>query len=155
MFSPLRSRAAIFGSRSLVPSRPILQATITTPIHHTRFNSSSSSSNKPPTTADTVTSDPTPFPDSSSGETRGISGHAESLATGEETNATPVDHWGIKNEPLIETAEQARAILSAQAPNRMETWSKSQRKRSEAMTGPRFEQTIMETQVSSTFLFPG
>lgn len=36
-----------------------------------------------------------------------------------------------------------------QAPNRKEIWSRSQRPRSEAMTGPRFEQTDFELQVRS------
>ncbi|KAI5298851.1 hypothetical protein KEM56_003726, partial [Ascosphaera pollenicola] len=93
-----------------------------------------------------ATKDTGKLPETSSGETRGISGFTEAQALGEETNATPVEHFGIKGEPIIETAEQARAILSTQAPNRLETWSKSQQKRSEAMKGPRFEQTIMETQ---------
>ncbi|KAI9809488.1 MAG: hypothetical protein M1826_003879 [Phylliscum demangeonii] len=33
-----------------------------------------------------------------------------------------------------------------QAPNRAQVWSRSQRPRSQAMVGPRFEQTIMEWQ---------
>ena len=36
-----------------------------------------------------------------------------------------------------------------QAPNRKDIWTRSQRARSKAMTGPRFEQTIFELQVSS------
>lgn len=34
-----------------------------------------------------------------------------------------------------------------QAPNRLRTWSRSQKPRSEAMTGPRFEQTDYDLQV--------
>ena len=37
-----------------------------------------------------------------------------------------------------------------QAPNRKDIWTRSQRARSKAMTGPRFEQTIFELQVSPT-----
>ena len=35
-----------------------------------------------------------------------------------------------------------------QAPNREGIWSRSQKPRAEAMVGPRFEQTVMEDQVS-------
>ncbi|RPA87281.1 hypothetical protein BJ508DRAFT_197949, partial [Ascobolus immersus RN42] len=35
---------------------------------------------------------------------------------------------------------------SKQAPNRETTWSRSQQPRSKAMVGPRFEQTVFETQ---------
>ncbi|KAJ5948022.1 Zinc finger CHCC-type [Penicillium verhagenii] len=37
-------------------------------------------------------------------------------------------------------------IRSVQAPNRATTWAASQQPREKAMVGPRFEQTIMETQ---------
>jgi NADH dehydrogenase (ubiquinone) Fe-S protein 6 len=44
---------------------------------------------------------------------------------------------------LAEAAEKARYL---QAPNRATTWSKSQRPRALAMTGPRFEQTDLTKQ---------
>ena len=37
----------------------------------------------------------------------------------------------------------------SQAPNRADVWSRSQKPRSKAMTGPRFEQTIFDLQVGS------
>lgn len=50
---------------------------------------------------------------------------------------------------LQESPEDAEERRVMQAPNRATIWSRSQRSRSEAMVGPRFEQTIMEYQVSS------
>lgn len=45
------------------------------------------------------------------------------------------------------THEDARAaIINQQAPNRTTTWAPSQRPRSEAMTGPRFEQADLTLQ---------
>lgn len=49
---------------------------------------------------------------------------------------------------MQETVEQAQKQLSMQAPNRATTWAKSQQERSKAMAGPRFEQTIIDFQVS-------
>jgi len=47
-----------------------------------------------------------------------------------------------------ETAvEEAREI--GQAPNRVDVWSRSQKPRTTAMTGPRFEQTDFDLQVSA------
>lgn len=45
---------------------------------------------------------------------------------------------------MPEDAERRRVM---QAPNRKEVWSRSQQPRELAMSGPRFEQTIMEYQV--------
>ncbi|RMZ83954.1 hypothetical protein DV737_g1313, partial [Chaetothyriales sp. CBS 132003] len=59
------------------------------------------------------------------------------------TNETAVSPASSQGQPLAESTERLRI---PQAPNREETWSKSQRPRDEAMTGPRFEQTILETQ---------
>jgi NADH dehydrogenase (ubiquinone) Fe-S protein 6 len=64
-----------------------------------------------------------------------------------ETNAVPLDSMGGRDEPLQESPQQGEHIRHLQAPNRATTWSRSQRHRHEAMTGPRFEQTIMEYQV--------
>lgn len=64
-----------------------------------------------------------------------------------ETNATPVESHGFQNEPIVETSEEAREIISTQAPNRATTWARSQEVRANAMSGPRFEQTLMQTQV--------
>lgn len=72
-----------------------------------------------------------------------------------ETNATPMDSMGAMDGTLQETPEQALRVLENQAPNRKTTWAKSQRERADAMSGPRFEQTIMEAQVGGFLLQPG
>lgn len=64
------------------------------------------------------------------------------------TNAVPVDSMGAFDGRLVESPEEAEQNRQLQAPNRATTWAKSQRPREEAMTGPRFEQTIMHHQVS-------
>src|SRR5262249_30856906 len=64
-----------------------------------------------------------------------------------ETNAVPQDPMGGRDEPLQEYPMQGERSRRLQSPNRATTWSTSQRPREEAMTGPRFEQTIMEYQV--------
>lgn len=48
---------------------------------------------------------------------------------------------------FVEDPAVGEQIRSLQAPNRATTWAASQQPREQAMTGPRFEQTIMETQV--------
>ena len=48
--------------------------------------------------------------------------------------------------PVPKTESQPPTELP-QAPNRKEIWSRSQRPRQEAMTGPRFEQTDFDLQV--------
>jgi len=50
-------------------------------------------------------------------------------------------------EPLKEDAHTAEKLRVTQAPNRLGVWSRSQNPRAKAMTGPRFEQTIIESQV--------
>lgn len=65
-----------------------------------------------------------------------------------ETNAVPNDPVGSRDAPLQETTEEGERAREMQAPNRETTWSRSQEAREKAMTGPRFEQTIMEYQVS-------
>ncbi|OJJ44005.1 hypothetical protein ASPZODRAFT_135437 [Penicilliopsis zonata CBS 506.65] len=50
------------------------------------------------------------------------------------------------NTPLAEVSEAAERSRELQAPNRANTWAASQRPRAEAMSGPRFEQTVMEMQ---------
>lgn len=50
-------------------------------------------------------------------------------------------------EALQETAGTVAETGVMQAPNRAAIWSRSQRPRTTAMTGPRFEQTVMENQV--------
>lgn len=67
---------------------------------------------------------------------------------------------GVPIESLVKMENQyqedpvvAEAIRSLQAPNRATTWAASQQPREQAMTGPRFEQTIMETQVCQPLPF--
>ncbi|PGH09775.1 NADH dehydrogenase (ubiquinone) Fe-S protein 6 [Blastomyces parvus] len=62
------------------------------------------------------------------------------------SNAVPTDAMGARDQPLQESVEQAQRQLAQQAPNRTAIWAKSQQPREKAMTGPRFEQTIMEYQ---------
>lgn len=63
------------------------------------------------------------------------------------TNATPVDSVGAWDAPLREEPESGERTRHLQAPNRANTWAPSQAPREKAMTGPRFEQTMMEYQV--------
>ena len=63
------------------------------------------------------------------------------------TNTLPTTSTGNRDAPLQETPDDAEQQRLMQAPNRKAVWSRSQRPRSEAMVGPRFEQTIMEYQV--------
>jgi len=62
------------------------------------------------------------------------------------TNELPIES-PHKDEALQENAEDAEKLRLTQAPNRPGVWSRSQNLRAKAMSGPRFEQTIMEYQV--------
>jgi len=64
-----------------------------------------------------------------------------------ETNVLPVSTGGMIDDDLQEMPEDAERRRQLQAPNRKEVWSQSQQPREVAMSGPRFEQTIMELQV--------
>lgn len=66
-----------------------------------------------------------------------------------DTNATPISPHGIRDSKnaLQELPEAGEARRVVQAPNRATPWSRSQQPRERAMSGPRFEQTIMEYQV--------
>lgn len=63
------------------------------------------------------------------------------------TNTVPTDSVGVWDATLQEDPAAAEKLRSLQAPNRANTWAASQQPREKAMVGPRFEQTIMETQV--------
>lgn len=52
-----------------------------------------------------------------------------------------------KTTAVVENADVAERARTMQAPNRSSTWSGRQNPREVAMSGPRFEQTIMELQV--------
>jgi NADH dehydrogenase (ubiquinone) Fe-S protein 6 len=69
------------------------------------------------------------------------------------TNAVEVGAAGARDAPLQELPEEGEKQRQMQAPNRPTTWSPSQQPREKAMTGPRFEQTIMEFQVSIRYPF--
>ena len=62
------------------------------------------------------------------------------------TNETPIE-WPNQDKWVSESVERAEELRAAQAPNRRGVWSRSQNPRERAMSGPRFEQTIMELQV--------
>ncbi|TVY75604.1 Lactobacillus shifted protein [Lachnellula suecica] len=57
--------------------------------------------------------------------------------------ATETPHAGEALQESVEDAEHRRIM---QAPNRATVWSRNQNPRGKAMSGPRFEQTIMELQ---------
>ena len=65
------------------------------------------------------------------------------------SNATPINPMGLRDsdQPLQEVPEDSEQQRTMQAPNRSLPWSRSQQPRDRAMSGPRFEQTIMEYQV--------
>ncbi|KAK5146173.1 hypothetical protein LTR04_001106 [Oleoguttula sp. CCFEE 6159] len=65
------------------------------------------------------------------------------------TNALPTSSEGSFDKVLQESVQVAEERRTMQAPNRKGIWSRSQRPRSQAMTGPRFEQTIMEDQANT------
>jgi NADH dehydrogenase (ubiquinone) Fe-S protein 6 len=62
------------------------------------------------------------------------------------TNELPTEP-GHLDARLQETAAEGEKQRVQQAPNRPNVWSRSQNPRANAMTGPRFEQTVMEYQV--------
>ena len=66
-----------------------------------------------------------------------------------DSNAVPMSPQGLRDSdrPLQEMPEDSERQRVMQAPNRKEVWSRSQQPRERAMSGPRFEQTIMEYQV--------
>lgn len=79
--------------------------------------------------------------------TRGIAGNDTSKVPNvSKTNETATRDPSMGAE-ISETLQEGEKARSLQAPNRKETWSKSQQKREIAMSGPRFEHTIFELQV--------
>ena len=63
------------------------------------------------------------------------------------TNETSITSSGASDATLQESADYGERQRRLQAPNRKDVWSRSQQPRDKAMSGPRFEQTIMELQV--------
>ena len=64
-----------------------------------------------------------------------------------ESNETSVSAMGSRDQAFTELTADAEKQRVMQAPNRAGVWSRNQQSRDIAMSGPRFEQTIMETQV--------
>jgi NADH dehydrogenase (ubiquinone) Fe-S protein 6 len=64
-----------------------------------------------------------------------------------ETNAVPLSSEGSFDKVLQEDVADGEKMRTMQAPNFKGTWSNSQQLREVAMSGPRFEQSIMEDQV--------
>lgn len=121
MFAPARSRLCLLTARS---SRLVSRATYT--------STAPRLSEK--------TENPNPANDPNAPKKSGTVAVSE-------TNAVPVDAMGGRDAPLQESPDKSRELLQQQAPNRKETWSRSQEEREVAMSGPRFEQTMMEYQV--------
>ncbi|KAK3679680.1 hypothetical protein LTR78_000056 [Recurvomyces mirabilis] len=66
------------------------------------------------------------------------------------TNAVATSSEGSFDKILQESPQQGEEYRVMQAPNREMVWSRNQKPRREAMVGPRFEQTIMEDQLSTS-----
>jgi len=121
MLSSARSRLASFAARTTSPS-------LLRPLSTTSFRSNSG----PGTGENRIpANDPTP---------------REPKPNVSATNETAIDAMGAQDKPLQESQADAERQRQLQAPNRAGIWSRSQQERSVAMSGPRFEQTIMETQ---------
>jgi NADH dehydrogenase (ubiquinone) Fe-S protein 6 len=71
-----------------------------------------------------------------------------------ETNVTPTSSEGSFDKVLQEDVADAERMRAEQAPNYKGVWSRSQNPREVAMSGPRFEQSIIADQVCC-FLCPG
>lgn len=63
------------------------------------------------------------------------------------TNALPTSSEGSFDKVLQEDVATGEQLRTQQAPNYKGIWSRSQQPREVAMSGPRFEQSIMEDQV--------
>lgn len=71
----------------------------------------------------------------------------EAVQNVSDSNAVPTSAMGLRDAPLQEMPEESEKQRQMQAPNRAEVWSRSQESRERAMSGPRFEQTMMQFQV--------
>lgn len=130
MLPPLR----YVRPQSVLPL-PSLLPLITTSLHHLRRSYATSSSASDRTSDRVPTNDPQPPPDK---------------VNVSESNAAEsgVSALGMRDAPFREEVADAERQRQLQAPNRADVWSRSQQPRAKAMVGPRFEQTIMEYQVS-------
>lgn len=75
-----------------------------------------------------------------------VEGQSKEVPNVSKTNELPIESHH-KDEAMQESVEEGEKLRVAQAPNRQNVWSRSQNPRAKAMSGPRFEQTIMEYQV--------
>jgi hypothetical protein len=91
-------------------------------------------------TPHTVTDNPVPANNPSQNVT-------EAPRSSSSSNTMPITSVGAEDRALQETPEEGEQKRLMQAPNRAGIWSRSQQPRGTAMSGPRFEQTIMEDQV--------
>lgn len=71
-----------------------------------------------------------------------------------ETSGVPTSSAGSFDKVLQEAPVLAEERRVMQSPNRSGIWSRSQNPRAKAMSGPRFEQAIMEDQVSAPRRLP-
>ena len=109
-------------------------ATLLTPLIHPRLVAHRSYATRDRTSDRIPTNDPSP---------------PEPVRNVSDSNAVPISPQGMRDSdrPLQEMPEDSERQRVMQAPNRKEPWSRSQQPRERAMSGPRFEQTIMEYQV--------
>ncbi|KAG4440113.1 hypothetical protein IFR05_004410 [Cadophora sp. M221] len=70
---------------------------------------------------------------------------SKSVPNVSKTNELPIESTQT-DASLQENAAEAEKLRVQQAPNRVAIWSRSQNPRAKAMSGPRFEQTIMDLQ---------
>lgn len=75
-----------------------------------------------------------------------VSGPPKEVPNVSKSNELPIE-TPHRDARISETTEKSEELRVAQAPNRTSVWSRSQNPRAKAMSGPRFEQTIMEFQV--------
>ena len=78
-----------------------------------------------------------------------VEGQPKKVQNVSETNELPIESH-VNDQALQESTEDGEKFRVVQAPNRQSVWSRSQNPRAKAMSGPRFEQTIMELQVRVT-----
>lgn len=68
------------------------------------------------------------------------------------TNEMATSSEGSFDQTLQESVQEAEELRTTQAPNFKGIWSRSQNPRAVAMSGPRFEQTIIADQVCFFYL---
>lgn len=74
-----------------------------------------------------------------------VEGAPKEVPNVSKSNELPIE-TPHRDARISESVEHAEKMRVTQAPNRASVWSRSQNPRAKAMSGPRFEQTIMELQ---------